>query len=60
VALWSEAVRLLSTIPGAEMRDIVRGAVESMGGRGLARGQFLDLNASGKPETIAEVENGTT
>lgn len=56
VTLWSEAIRLLSTIPDAEMRDIVQNVVESMGGHGLARGQFLDLDSSQKPQTIEDLE----
>jgi len=56
VALWSEAIRLLSMISGLEMREIVRDTAESIGGHGLARGQFLDLDSAHPPRTVQDLE----
>lgn len=59
MALWSEAIRLLATIERVEINEIVRELSESVGQKGLARGQFMDLDTAHRPETLAELEEAS-
>ena len=56
MALWSEAIRILSTIKDVEINDIVRETAETVGQKGLVRGQFLDLHSRQVPQTVSELE----
>ncbi len=56
MALWSEAIRLMATIENIEINDIVRETAESVGQKGLVRGQFLDLDSFHTPQTAADLE----
>lgn len=56
MALWSEAVRILSTIRQVEINDIVRETAETVGQKGLVRGQFLDLHSGESSLTVKELE----
>lgn len=56
LALWSEAVRILSTVESVEINEIVRETAESVGRNGLVRGQFLDLDSFRKAQTMEDLE----
>lgn len=59
MALWSEAVRILSTIKAIEINDIVRETAETVGQKGLVRGQFLDIHSHQTLQTVSELEECT-